>query len=174
MSGDRELWKWVKGYEGLYMVSDKGNIFGAPRVANQGRMMKKLRSKKGYERICLCKQNKKRTYQVHRLVAEAFCKKKPGATEVNHKDGNKTNNVASNLEWVTRSENIKHAYKVLGKKPNRAWAGKPRTFARVLSNDQVLAIRKSASASRSLAQEYGVSKTTIQNIRNRKIYKEVI
>ena len=174
MNCSRELWKWVSGYEGLYMVSNKGNVFGTPKVTHYGHLMKKTISKSGYECVCLCKENKPRTFRVHRLVADAFCEKRPGACEVNHKDGNRSNNDASNLEWVTRSENELHAYKVLGKKPNRPWAGKPRKFARTLSNEQVHVIRDSTLPSRNLAKKYGVSKTTIQNIRNRKIYKEVV
>ena len=167
-----EKWRWIPGYEGLYLVSDQGRVFSMPSKTHYGHMMKLGESSYGYLRVCLCKENNKRGYQVHRLVASAFIDNPDGKPEVNHKDGNRQNNAAANLEWVTRSENEKHAYAVLGKKPNAPWRGKPREFARVFSDKTVRKIRASNEPSRALAARYGVSKTTILNIKNNQIYKE--
>ena len=167
-----EAWKDSEGYEGLYQVSSLGRVRSLPRASTAGKVLV-MPIKNGYPTVCLSKNNEKKTRQVHRLVAEAFISNTQGKTEVNHIDGNKTNNAIENLEWVTRSENESHAYRVLGKNPNRPWAGKPRRFARKLSDEQVREIRADLRPSRIIAKEYGVSKTTVQNIKSYKIYQEV-
>ena len=169
----QERWKSVQGYEGLYEVSDLGRVRSLKRATTRGIVLKLKESKRGYVVVCLCKGNKRSTISVHRLVASAFIPNPYGKREVNHIDGNRSNNNASNLEWVTRSENERHAYQVLGKEPSRPWAGKPRKFARVFSDADVIAIRSDKRPSRQVAAGYGVSKTTILNIRKRKIYTEV-
>ena len=170
---DSEVWRWVPGYEGLYLVSNKGRIFSTPKKTKPGRIMKQKTTKYGYKSICLCRDGETSDHRVHRLVASAFVKKTVNRNEVNHINGNRADNRAENLEWVTRSENEKHAYRVLGKKPTSFWSGKPRRFARRFSDEQVKEIRNSEYSSRLLASQFGVSNTTIKNIRNRKIYKEV-
>ena len=172
MSGER--WKWVPDYEGLYAVSDEGRVMGMPKKTHFGHIMETKQNHRGYEIVYLCKNNSKKSFAVHRLVATAFCENRESKPEVNHKDGVKTNNRASNLEWATRSENEIHAYRVLGKEPNRPWADKPRRFARVFTDEQAAAIRRDTRPSRIVAEEYGVSHTTIKNIRARKIYKDVV
>lgn len=97
---EQEVWKDVVGYEGLYKVSDKGNVFGCRR----GEVMKS-RMNKGYCLIKLTKDKKQKTCFVHRLVAEAFVENPDNKPEVNHLDENKINNDSSNLVWVTPKEN---------------------------------------------------------------------
>ena len=107
----QEIWIDIEGYEGLYQVSNLGNI----RSLNYNRTGKtrtlKTCIKKDYVVINLCKNNMKKNYQVHRLVAQAFIPNCENKTEVNHIDGNKENNAVDNLEWATRSENMQHAFK---------------------------------------------------------------
>ena len=103
-----EEWKPIKGYEGLYEISNLGRI----KRVNYKRMLKNYTNKRnGYEYVGLCKGGIKKTLRVNVLVAEAFIEKLDGSNQVNHKDGVKTNNVVENLEWVTQSENMLHAYK---------------------------------------------------------------
>lgn len=98
-------WKSVPNYSN-YEVSDDG------RVKNKKRnRLLKPRIVKGYHRVVLCEQNVCRPITVHRLVADVFCPGDHTGLQVNHKDGNKTNNCANNLEWVTQSENNYHAYR---------------------------------------------------------------
>ena len=169
-----EKWKWVTGYEGLYMVSDKGRLMGLPKKTHYGHIMKTKTSAKGYETVCLCKNGVKNDLRVHMLVANAFVSNPHKKPEVNHRNGVRSDNRAVNLEWATRSENELHAYSVLNKEPNRPWAGKPRKFARKFTDEQVLAIREDARPLREIGNEYGVSKTAICNIKTRRNYREVI
>ena len=168
----QEMWESVNGYEGLYEVSNLGRVRSLKRATTRGIVLKQT-MKHGYMNVCLSKDNKPSTKRVHRLVAEAFIANPMNKPVVNHIDGDKANNAASNLEWATNSENELHSYRVLGKKPSRPWAGKPRKFARKLSDADAIAIIDDKRPSREVAVEYGVSKQTILNIRRRKIYREV-
>lgn len=172
----KELWQWVVGYEGLYMVSNMGNVMGVPKSTRLGQLIKpkELSGHRGYLTVCLCKENKRKFVSVHRLVATAFIPNLERKPEVNHINGDKSDNRVENLEWATRSENELHAYRVLGKEPSRNWEGKPRLFARKLTYDQVRAIRSDNRPSRQIGLEYGVSKTTVSRIKKVEIYKEVV
>lgn len=100
--------KPIPFYEGLYEVSDDGKIYSV----KTGKERVQINSV--YKCITLSKNGINKTYSVHSVVAEVFIGKRPEGFQVNHKDGNKHNNFASNLEYVTRSQNTKHAYDVLG------------------------------------------------------------
>ena len=95
----KEIWKYIKGYEGLYRVSNLGNI---NRI---GKGNLSLKSNQRYIRVCLSKNGCIKYYSVHRLVAEAFVSNPNGFTEVNHINENKHDNRACNLEWCNREYN---------------------------------------------------------------------
>lgn len=103
-----EIWKDIKWYEGLYSVSNFGNVnslrFNPPKNIYQ------TTTNCGYKQVKLYKDGKCEQIGVHRLVAMAFVDGYKEGLEVNHKDLNKTNNIYTNLEWVTRAENQKHQY----------------------------------------------------------------
>lgn len=101
----KELWKPVPDYEGLYEVSD----FGRVRNSITGQIMSGAINSYGYRVYRLSKGSEKKDQKGHRMVALAFLPTIPGKNDVNHKDGDKLNNSADNLEWVTRGENTKHA-----------------------------------------------------------------
>lgn len=108
-----EVWKPVVGYEGLYEVSNFGRVrrifrYGRPYITP----CKPKITRDGYFESTLVKEGKPKCIRTHRLVARAFCDNPENKLEVNHKDGNKLNNCSDNLEWVTSSENQKHAYKM--------------------------------------------------------------
>lgn len=106
-----EIWRDVIGYEGLYQVSN----FGRVKSLYKGRLLSLWQNKYGYLLANLRKGKVQKHKLVHCLVAEAFIEKpvvnSDKKLEVNHIDGVKTNNTVDNLEWVTRSENMKHAYR---------------------------------------------------------------
>jgi hypothetical protein len=98
--------KEVVGFEGLYFVSDDGVLFGSDMKKRKSA----INAQTGYVQQMLRKDKKQYMRYMHRLVAEAFIPNPNRLREVNHKDGNKLNNAVSNLEWVSRSQNMKHSY----------------------------------------------------------------
>lgn len=100
-----EVWKDIKGYEGLYQVSNKGQIKSTERFGTKGGILKgSLRG--GYHRVILTKQNKSRHYSVHRLVAETFIPNAENKKTIDHIDTDRLNNSVDNLRWVTDKENV--------------------------------------------------------------------
>lgn len=122
----QEIWKDITGYENLYQVSNLGNIrtlcYGARNIrkSNIVRLLKIGKNNVGYCKIELYKDGKTKMKYIHRLVAEAFIPNPDKKPAVNHIDGNKANNSVSNLEWVTPSENTKHAFRTRLLKPPMA------------------------------------------------------
>lgn len=102
------LWRDVKGYEGIYKISNTGMILSLNRPYNHrgDHYMVDHGDAHGYRIVMLCKGGVCKTHRVHRLVAEAFVQNPHGYTEINHIDENKANNNADNLEWCTRAYNI--------------------------------------------------------------------
>lgn len=99
-----EQWRPIKGYEGIYVVSNLGNIRSVKK-----KIYRKQRLER-YKRAELSKNGIRKVYLVHRLVAIAFVDNPDNKKQVNHKDGNKHNNISINLEWCSHSENMQHAH----------------------------------------------------------------
>lgn len=112
-----EIWKDIDGYEGFYQVSNLGKVRSLDRYARNGRFFegKTLSSCDngcGYLVVNLQVDGKNKMHTVHRLVAKAFIPNEHNLPQVNHKDGDKSNNNIDNLEWCNNSMNMKHAYKI--------------------------------------------------------------
>lgn len=101
----KEVWKPVPGYEDRYLVSDLGNV----KSIKRNMLLKGNTNRDGYTSVILSKNGIIKAFRVHRLVAEVFVPNPDGKTEVNHKDYNRSNNVAGNLEWMTRAENFNYS-----------------------------------------------------------------
>lgn len=114
-----EKWLEIEGFEGYYEVSSLGNIRSIDRLVKKrghlvpqySKYITKTLNYNGYYKVTLCKEGKKFTKRLHRLVALAFIKNPKEKPQVNHKNGIKTDNRVVNLEWVTASENLYHAVK---------------------------------------------------------------
>ena len=118
-----EIWKEISGYEGYFEVSNLGNFRSKDRVIKYksngtrlypGKFLKPETIVEGYQRIVLMKEAIKKRYMCHRLVAQEFVPNPDNKPYVNHINGNKADNRAENLEWVTQSENELHSHSVLG------------------------------------------------------------
>ena len=103
-------WRDVKGYEGLYIVSEEGRVFAFKRPAcyRSAHYMSPALDEHGYPMVCLCKNGKNKTRRVHRLVAEAFLPNPCNFLEINHIDENPSNCALNNLEWCDRSYNVNY------------------------------------------------------------------
>ena len=125
---NKEIWKPIIGYEGTYEVSSLGRVKSVGRTVQGGnqsgpclmkkteKIMAQYTTRGGYKVVRFKKAGKYKEFYVHRLVAIAFIDTAADhKVEVNHIDGDKTNNAVTNLEWVTHQKNITHLWNVLGR-----------------------------------------------------------
>lgn len=138
-----------------YEITSDGKVINK----KNGHVLRPQPNGKGYLRVQLGGKR----YFVHRLVAEKFVPNPLNKEQVNHIDGNKTNNSAANLEWVTNRENMDHAIElglVFGKNKN----GEKCSFCK-LSDDDVLHVRSSSKSAKEISRELGVTARYIRAIR---------
>lgn len=167
-----EEWRDVPGYEGCYQVSNLGRVRSVDRTIQdsigrsyplKGKVLAPAPNRGGYLICAFTTGNKPSTFAVHRLVARVFLGPRPPGKEVHHKDGVKSNNAAANLTYVSRLENIRHAYATGLVRPHR---GETHVRAR-LTWHQVQEIRRLYGTGeytfKQLASKYGVSLSTVSH-----------
>jgi hypothetical protein len=176
-----EIWKDIYGYEGYYQVSSFGNVRSLDRYVNlnyglkrivKGKNIKKNISNTGYLRCQLNIKNSSKHFSIHRLVAVLFVPNYKKKLYVNHINGIKTDNHYKNLEWVSISENTKHAYnegfikKKLGEKHH---------LSKIKEID-VYKIKFETSHLRNfeVAKIFNISKEHVKSIRNNYTWKHVV
>lgn len=164
-----EIWKAAPGFEACYRVSDAGRVMTLRKSQKgfPGHIMALQPHPAGYLQVRLGdRDGHARSVLVHRLVAQAFVGPMPSGTEVNHKNGDKRDNTASNLEYMTRSENTKHSYQQLGRINGMKGRAHPH---RKLSTRNVATIRSllaDGEKQRVVARAFGVSQQTIFRIKH--------
>lgn len=126
-----EIWKTVNGHPN-YEISTEGRV----KKKATGKILVSTDDSRGYPAVTLIDDDKQRTKNVHRMVAETFIPNPDNKRTVNHKDGNKRNNHISNLEWNTLSENVTHAYRT-GLKHRPDNAGSPKRKVRIVETGEV-------------------------------------
>jgi len=183
-----EVWKPVKGYEGLYTISNFGHI-RSYHIRTRGKALKSSLSG-GYLTVHLRKNGKRKHAHVHKLVALAFLGDPPAPEYnyylkryilyiANHKDGIKTNNNTGNLEWKTVSEDALHAY-ALGLRHASGWTynkeGETNPSAK-LTEEDIPKIRKLVECDRltceQVSERFQVTKSTISRIVRRKTWRHI-
>jgi transposase len=152
-------WKPVINYEGIYEVSENGDVKRIAKTNNQYGVGHILKHNiiNGYAHVQLHKDSKVKSMRVHRLVAMAFIENTLNKPQVNHIDGNKLNNHISNLEWCTASENELHKHRVLNK-THRIY---------VLTNEQIeniIELRKQGKRLHELSYMFKVPIATIHKL----------
>lgn len=166
MEGSDEEWRQILGYEGLYEVSNTGQVRAllrkglykgrwsdSSRMTFRARPMKISVSTRGYLYLGLKKPNERSVkYLVHRLVAQAFIGNPPGEQyQVNHINGEKTDNRVENLEYCSSKENIVHSIRVLRRK-----IGESNVMSK-MTEAQAISAYHDARTLKEIASDYGVS-----------------
>jgi len=169
-----EFWKDINEHKGVYQISNLGKVRSLDRmVFNQynsffkkGKILSPYKTGRGYLSVELFNKQ----YKVHRLVAGEFIPNPNNNPEVNHINGIKTDNVSSNLEWVTSKENTQHALKN-GLRFNNV-KGEDSHLSKLTEKD-ILKIRNESMSNTHLSKIYGVHPQTILRIKNRKTWKHI-
>lgn len=177
-----ESWKAIPGYVGAYEVSSFGAVRSVDRTTVSekdgrtrvypGKLLKQCTKNRRYATVSLSVNGALRSIKVARLVALAFVDNPNGKPEVNHKDGDRLNNRAENLEWATRKENMRHAVET-GLRPPKL--GEKHGCARLKESEvlKIRELREQGAELRQLGEEFGVHHSTIFHIVHRMTWTHI-
>lgn len=175
----KEVWKPVVGYEGVYEVSNAGNIRRIPRNLKRIYPWAGYRKRTGssspcYPCVVLCHHGKPKVFRVHHLVMHAFIGKRPMGKESNHKNGDPDDASLKNLEYLTHSENITHARRIL-KKPGGTCPGS-KNWRAILTESEVIKMRRlfeSAIPIAMIAPRFRISRSQAWKIVHRQSWRHI-
>lgn len=163
----KEKWKEIEGYNGDYLVSDKGRILSKKRGRVKYRKLTK--DSYGYYVLVLTNNGKRKHLKVHRIVAETFIENPDLKKSVNHKNGIKTDNRVENLEWMSFRENMIHAY------DNNLIKSIEETGVSKITMNEANQIRsileQKMCTKKDISACYGISKSNINHIISNRIWK---
>ena len=169
-----EEWRDVPVYESLYQVSSLGRVkrMKSGGGAVIGRILRGGLDSGGYYSVALYKNGVSKTHRIHVLVASAFLGERPAAHDINHIDGCKSNNRIGNLEYITRTENMKHAFRLGLKAPQR---GEKMGGSKLTEPDvrEIIKLLADGNTHLSIAKIYGVSKPAISGISRGERWKHI-
>lgn len=179
------MWRSIKGYEGLYEISNKGRVkslaryykaFGYRKIIIEEKIMSPVESPQGYYQIGLSKEGAKKHVQIHRLVAQAFIPNPQSLPFINHKDENKKNNCVDNLEWCTPEYNVNYGSGIARAKEARKTKKikraeeirKAKQLRKPAKKDEIEMVLKEANMTKTvLANDLGITIGAL----NQRIYK---
>lgn len=172
-----EVWRPIPEFTGLYEASNTGRIRSVDRIVphrngptrRKGKVMRSslVGRYRDYLGLILCKEGKQHNRKVHLLVASAWLGPRPEGMVVNHMDGDKLNNAADNLEYVTQKENVRHSWDNGMSTPN---FGEKHGCSK-LTEGQVKEIRSiEGMRQRDIAKLYGISQATVWQVRSGKTW----
>jgi hypothetical protein len=166
-----EIWLPVIGYEGRYEVSNTGLV--RSRKKSSWKILKPNVLKRGYSIVRLFNGSRKtaKDILVHILVAASFLGEKPNGMQVNHIDGNKSNNHINNLEYLTGKENMQHAVK-LGLFPSRKGEAHPSVKLKALQVQEIRALHGTRPITE-IAKDFGITRMTASAIIHRRLWKHL-
>lgn len=170
-----EIWKDIKGYEGVYQISNIGRVKSLARTVRYSNgathtVQEKIKSTRknpdGYLRTSLSSHSNKINYSIHRLVAEHFIDNNQNLEQVNHIDGNKENNAVTNLEWCTSAGNMKHAHRTgLIHYSN----GEKHQWSKLTEKDVIKImelVKDKTLTQKQIGEMFGISHSVISRIKN--------
>jgi hypothetical protein len=165
-----EIWETIVGYGGAYEVSNMGRVKSSK--FRNSRILKPRNTKNGYKRVALNENSRVTNFSVHRLVAIAFIQNTDNLPQVNHIDGNKLNNIVTNLEWCDARHNQLHAISLglVKKKLGEDHHMSP------FKNEDIFSIREAylnGESQRHIADRYGVCQPSIHAIIARKTWTHI-
>jgi len=174
---DIEEWKPVEDSGGIYEVSSHGRVRRSPNspacnASYPGRILRPDNHNSGYQRVTLRYGGKMDRVFVHRLVARAFLTEARSHAQVNHKDGDKHNNHAENLEWCTPQENVRHAWDT---GLCSAGAGEGASRAKLTNRDALVirAARQRGVQLKQIADVFGVTESCVSAVDRMATFQEV-
>jgi len=165
----KEIWKDITGYKDIYQVSNLGRVKSLSRFQSKTEIILKGEiDKRGYKRVRLSKDNTTKKFQIHRLVSLAFIDNINNKPQINHIDGNPSNNNVNNLEWCTQSENQIHAFKT----GLQSASGENNTQSKLTIYDvaDIKQLLEIGVFHREIAKLYGVSRRCITDINRKKTW----
>lgn len=172
----KEEWKDIPGYGGLYQASTQGIIRSLDRyiirgnyqVFRKGKILKQTRDIKGYLRLSLYKNNKMKTFKVHRAIAITFISNPYNYTQINHINGIKDCNTVLNLEWCSGLENVRHDIKVLEEDPIRNFK-----LTEIQVREIKCLLRERILTQKQIAKLFNVGTTIISYINTGKVWNHI-
>lgn len=170
-----ERWKPVVGFEGWYEVSDHGQVRRLqPGPGTQvGRILRNHPIPTGYLHVRLCVHSNPADLYVHRLVAEAFIGPRPRGLQINHINGNKTDNRPSNLEYVTQLQNMRHSFRPEFGRYVARGREHPRAKLSEIDVRAIVARRKEGGTMAAIAAVFHVSGTAIRDVMSGRTWSHV-